>query len=364
MKNIALSLLLVCLFGCSSAEDHTVSLFVGTAGKSATSGISVCKFDTLSGALSEARVVAHIPNCNYLHISNDGNYLFSVAQDSDNRFMIHSYQILENDSLQFISSVNSLGNDPCFVEYIDEKNLLISANYSSGSIAYFKVSDQGVINKGKSISHTGSGPNKGRQKSPHAHSIRYDYNNGFFYAADLGADKVMVYALEGDDLVIRDSIMCNPGDGPRHLDFHPDNSMMAVVNELSMSVTTYALNEEGIFKEELQTLTLVPASFEEPAKAADIHFSQDGKYLYASNRGFDAIGIFKVNADSKLDFLEFQTEGVSWPRNFNVTLKNWLLLANRDDNQLRVFALENNGLLKASGSVADSDLPICIKVKK
>lgn len=364
MKNIALSLIIVCFFGCTSAKDNSVSLFIGSVGKESNNGISTCKFDTLTGVISEMRVVAKVANCNFLHVSNDGTYLFSVAQDADNKSKINSYRIKTNDSLELISSVNPIGKGPCFVEYVDDENLLVSANYSSGSIAYFNVKD-GVISEGKSLSHMGSGPNKGRQKKAHAHSIRYDAKNGFFYSADLGADKIMVYALEGNDLVVADSIISAPGNGPRHLDFHPGNTIMAVVNELNTSVTTYACNANGIYKDELQTVSLLPNDFKDFAKAADIHFSQDGKYLYASNRGFNAIGVFKVNDGSKLEFVSYQTEGVNWPRNFNAAFENWLLVANRDDNQVRAFERNaNSGLLKANGSVANTDLPVCIKVKK
>lgn len=41
-------------------------------------------------------------------------------------------------------------------------------------------------------------------------------------------------------------------------------------------------------------------------KAADIHISKDGKFLYASDRGLDSIAIYEVNENGTLKTIVYQ----------------------------------------------------------
>jgi hypothetical protein len=85
-----------------------------------------------------------------------------------------------------------------------------------------------------SVAFTGSGPNRERQASPHAHQAVVDAARGRLLVSDLGADRLRVIGLDGlpaslphDDA---DDIVIHAGAGPRHLVIEGD--LAVVANEL------------------------------------------------------------------------------------------------------------------------------------
>ena len=94
------------------------------------------------------------------------------------------------------------------------------------------------------------------------------------------------------------------GAGPRHLTFHPSKNNIYVLNELDNTITLVTKNN-GVF-EKRNSISTIPADFTEFTKAADIHISKNGKFVYASNRGYNSIAIFSVNPDNgTLTFFSF-----------------------------------------------------------
>ena len=56
----------------------------------------------------------------------------------------------------------------------------------------------------------------------------------------------------------------------------------------------------------------------QPSHASEISFSDDGKYLYAANRGHDSIAVFELKADLSLSLVEIVPSGgrVPWTMSF------------------------------------------------
>lgn len=345
-----------------------VLMYIGTSTDDSLKGIEYCYFDTLSGQISEPMLANKIHNPNFLEIDTENNVLLALSrsqQKDGNGSALNHYNIdTSNGQLTLISQAAVPGQGPCYVALDKSGKRVMVANYSSGEVCAYKL-DDGKLSYLNSVKHYGSGPNQSRQDKPHAHSIDIDPQSDFIYAADLGADKLLVYKMTNDGLVSVDSVMCKPGAGPRHFDFSPNGKMLAVLNELDCTVTTFAKDSSGIYKDEIQTLSILPDTFAGEAKAADIHFSPDGNFLYASNRGFNCIAVFAVN-DSNLQWVEFMTDGINWPRNFAIDPSgNYLLSANRDGNNISIYKRNREtGKLTMLPYAAEVERPFCIKFHK
>lgn len=80
---------------------------------------------------------------------------------------------------------------------------------------------------------------------------------------------------------------------------------------------------------------------------AEIGISNDGKFVYCSNRGYDTLAVFKVLTDGKLQSVSYVTTYGKTPRHFSITPDDkYLIVANQDSNNLVVFKrdLENGAL--------------------
>ena len=345
-------------------ENSKVLMYIGTSNNNELKGIEYCFFDTVTGELSEAKLAAKLLNPNFLEVDKRARLVYAVGaisgKDGKKRSVVKSFEVDEMSGvLNEVAERTVPGIGPCYVALDAEKENIMVAYYGSGEVSAFGA---GTLNHINRLKHHGNGPVESRQKTPHAHSIDVDPQSNFVYSADLGADKLMVYASNSTGLTKVDSVMCHPGAGPRHFDFSPDGKIMAVLNELDCSVSTFEKDSKEVYSKTLQTLTLLPDTFTGFAKAADIHFSTDGKFLYASNRGFNCIGIFKVNGKA-LEFVEFVTEAINWPRNFSMDPSgNYLLVANRDSDNIVVFKRDKNtGGLTLTDFQTKVEKPICVK---
>ena len=83
-------------------------------------------------------------------------------------------------------------------------------------------------------------------------------------------------------------------------------------------------------------------SFKGESYCADIHISNDQKFVYGSNRGENSIVVFKRNLET--GFLEkiqnISTKG-DWPRNFTLSPNGkHLLVANQKSNNISVYKID------------------------
>ena len=153
-----------------------------------------------------------------------------------------------------------------------------------------------------------------------------------------------------------------PGAGPRHLEFHPNKEVIFVINELNSTVSVVNMTENKW--EVVQNISTLPEGFEGASNCADIHISNDGKYLYGSNRGHNSIVVFKVHEKNQsLEFLTTVSVEGNWPRNFGITPNgDWLLVANQKSNDITVFRIDKKtGLPEFSGKKLDMPSPVCIE---
>ena len=110
------------------------------------------------------------------------------------------------------------------------------------------------------------------------------------------------------------------------------------------------------------SISTLPSGYTEYSKAADIHISKDGKFLYASNRGHESIVIFEVNSeDGTLKTIGFESVLGEQPRNFSLSPdEEFLLVANQDTDNIISFKRDSlTGKLTFVSEIS-APTPVCI----
>jgi 6-phosphogluconolactonase len=105
----------------------------------------------------------------------------------------------------------------------------------------------------------------------------------------------------------------------------------------------------------------LPLGVRTPSSNAEIRVTQDGRFLYASNRGHDSIAAFQINeATGALTLIHtISTEGKT-PRNFGIAPNDRLIVAgNQDSHTILSYKIdEETGRLTPTGKKAATPSPV------
>jgi 6-phosphogluconolactonase len=344
-------------------------LYIGTYTDAESEGIYRSIFNTETGDISNPELLAKVNNASFQCITGNKKQLWSVSESSEGQGEVTGFAIdAHTGNLHLLESYFTQGDGPCYVGYHEATKSVLTANYGSGNVTAIPVNKSGKLKGSSSFQqHSGNGPKLNRQKGPHAHCIKPDLNGKFIYSADLGTDKIYAYTIKKNKLELYKEISLEAGSGPRHIAFHPANKSMTVVNELNSTIAIFLPDNDGCFSEFKSSITTIPASFTENNQCADIHFSPDGQYLYASNRGHNSIAAFKVNqVTMELTPIGWMQETIKWPRNFTIAPSgNFLLVANKNSDKITVFRIDpRSGLLEFTGKELLISKPVCLNLFK
>ena len=372
-----------CLFGiavsfveAADAPSGKQRVYFGTYTGKVSKGIYRSELDLATGKLSPAVLAGEAASPSFLAIAPNQKFLYSVGEISDfggkkagavNAFAIDA----ATGNLTLLNQQSSVGAGPCHVVVDREGKNVLVANYGGGSAAVLPIQADGKIGEASSfVQHKGTSVDKGRQESPHAHSINVDAKNRFAFVADLGLDTVQVYRLDSAKGTITandpPAAKVEPGSGPRHFAFHPSGKFAYVINEMSLTVTAFQYDAEKGLLTSQQTITTLPEGVTDRKgmSTAEVVVHPSGKFLYGSNRGHHSIAIFAIDQSTgKLTAVGHQGMGIKTPRNFNVDpTGNYLLVANQDGDSVVVFRVDQaTGKLEPTGSTIEVPMPVCVK---
>ncbi len=352
------------------ASAEKLTFFIGTSAGGAlkSEGIYRSSINLATGELVDPVLVAKAESPNFLEISPDGKYLYSVTRGSDGGKVV-SFDIAEDgEALKNTASLPS-GKGPCHIAVSPDGRGVFVADYSGGAAFSYRVDEKGALATAESeIKFTGSGADPKRQKRPHCHSATVSPDGRFVYFADLGTDRIMIYSLAGEAATLTPAdppfAKLQPAAGPRHMTFAPDGKTAYVINELDSTMTVFTQDPKSGALTEKQTISTLPGDFKGTSKCAEVRVHPTGEFLYGSNRGFDSIVVYKVGAqDGGLSYVEHETEGIEWPRNFNLTPDGkWCLVANANGDNISVFKIDiKTGALSATSHKISVGKPMCIR---
>lgn len=357
----------ILFFGCKNGQDNmkeiekdnSIHFYVGTYTSKVAKGIYKYKLSK-KGILEQIGLVAETNNPSFLTKTIDNKTLLAVDETSkDETGFVKSYKILK-DSLVFISKSKSGGAHPCHIMVNDENQILV-ANYTGGNVGLLKVDKTGQLSSLLNVQqHLGKGTTE-RQRKPHAHSVWFHPIKPVVVSVDLGTNQLWFSTIDKNKLNFTNqkTLKMADGAGPRHLTFHPNNEWIYVLNELNNTVSLVKEEKDTYFV--ASSISTLPKDFTAYSKAADIHISKDGKFLYTSNRGHDSIAIYEVNEDGTLKTIGYQAVLGKNPRNFSLSpMEDYLLVANQDSNNIISFKRNvTTGKLTFVDEIA-APMPVCI----
>jgi 6-phosphogluconolactonase len=371
---LALTLLSLALLLPAFAEDALVYIGTYTARAGGASkdpvskGIYVAKMNLDTGEISAPELAAETQNPSFLVIHQNGKFLYAVGELGGSGGTVTAYTIdRASGKLTKLNHQPAHGTSTCHVIVDKTGKYVLLANYGNGSVASYPINADGSLGEAISIlQHKGSSVNPQRQRGPHAHSINLDATNKFAVAADLGTDKLYVYAFDAKTgkLSEHSDISMKPGAGPRHFNFHPSNKYAYAINEMHSTVTAMSFDPIAGRLTEIQTIPTIPIAPEPNMSTAEILVHPSGNFVYGSNRGHDSIAVFSIDKKTgKLARVENEPTQGKTPRNFGISPDGkWLVAANQNTDSMVVFKIDpKTGTLTPNGQKIDAPMPVCVR---
>ena len=349
-------------------KSKPVDVFFGTSGQEAK-GIYYATFDSSTGKYNQAILAAEINSPGFLAKHPNGEILYAVARWKGGAGTV-GYHLGAGGELKEFTRITCPDGPACHISVHPTGKFLLTAQYGGGSVAIFPLGKDGVLKNPTVIEHKGSSKVVAkRQDAPHPHWVGFSPDGKYALIPDLGLDQIVIYQVDVDKPAIIPHGKSNsiPGGGPRHMRFSIDGKFIYLLNELSLSITTFAWDaQRGTAKR----LTTTPAISEEVKagesfnSSAEILVHPSGQFVYSSNRGHDTVSVYKANPlTGKLKVVQVQPIRGAFPRNINLTPNaDWLLAAGADSNTIAAHRIDpkTGKLTYQRGSVINVPSPICI----
>ncbi|MBX3744632.1 MAG: lactonase family protein [Verrucomicrobiae bacterium] len=365
----AFRILLVAILGLSGlARAETWHVYFGTGGPGAK-GIYRSSFDTASGRLAPAELAAEIASPGFLAVHPDGTKLYAVAGFPGGPG-VAAYRMAPDGSLAPLGTSPTGDGGGAHVAVHPSGRFLLTAQYGGGSVAVFPLDAEG--RPGVATLHRHEGGSRvvaNRQNAPHPHWCGFSPDGRYALVPDLGMDGIVIYRVDVEHGTLeRHGFAASvPGGGPRHMRFSIDGRFIHLLNELSLSVTSFAWDAASGTARRLGT---IPALSEEAKakeafnSAAEILVHPSGRFVYSSNRGHDTVTVYRADPETAgLEVIQVQPIRGAFPRNINLAPGGgWLLAAGADSNTVAVHRVNSDTgeLTYQTRGIINVPAPICI----
>lgn len=362
----------------SHCRAESFRVYVGTYTNGTKSeGIYRFDLDSDTGKTTEPKVAAKVANPSFLAIHKNGKHLYSVNEiDNQNGKKtggLSAFEIQANGDLKLMNQVETGGGAPCHLSIDPTGKFVIFANYGGGSSGSVSIQPDGSLGKIKSfIQHKGKSVNPQRQESPHAHSANFSPDGKFAYVADLGLDKILVFAFDAHSGEMTPAnppfVEVKPGSGPRHFAFAPGGKRAYVINELANTVIAFDVNSATGELKESQSIGTLPADFTGTSYTAEVVVHPTGHFVYGSNRGYHSITAFNVGRDGSLKYgSNYMSKAIDTPRNFNVDpTGKWMVIEGQNTGQIEIHAIDpkTGAVAETPANTVQISTPVCAKFLK
>lgn len=354
-----------------SKSQQRLLLFVGSYTETADSGVYLYEMDPSSGEIQVLDQAAGMKNPTFLGVDREHRKLYAISETNLEGERIGEVIAFDIDpsagKLRELNRVTTIRPSSSHIQLDRENRFAAVSGYHGGNVGLLGIEPDGLAGKLQDErQHAGQGADPARQDRPHPHSVIFSPDNRFVLVADLGLDKIFVYALDqaAGRLIHQSEAQTPPGTGPRHLAFHPGGRWLYSINEVNSTISAFTYDPATGRLELQDTVSTLPEDFNGENTTAEIAISPDGRYLYGSNRGHDSLVQFAIDsASGKLTLVEHVSSEGGHPRHFALTPDGQhLISANRDSNLLALFEVNpDSGKLKFTGRTVSVSKPVCVK---
>src|SRR3954470_8329652 len=301
-----------------------------------------------------------------------------MAVTPDKRFLIAAvrskpYQAFTYGIDRGSGALTQVGAGPLAESYpyitIDRSaRFLLGASYGGHQVGVNPIGSDGRVGEPAQVVPT----------ARNAHAIRLDNTNQVVFVPHLGTDQVFQFVFDEQSGRLTANtppvLQMKQGTGPRHLIVSKDNRFVYLLNELTATVTTLALDAKTGLLKELDSVSVLPPdtklgpgvprgavgtpganqaprNTDNDVWAADLHLTPDGRFLYASERTSSTLGAFRVDPSSgKLTFLG-STPTEKQPRGFNIDpTGRFVVVSGELSDTISSYAIDaESGALKPVG---------------
>ncbi|HQW30602.1 MAG TPA: lactonase family protein [Verrucomicrobiales bacterium] len=328
---------ILCLFsiGAVLALFPTFPIFAGTVVYVSEGGhnrIGIFSLDEKKEALTRIGDVELEGSPGPLALSKDGRHLYASVRS------VSQFSTLSVDPatglLKVISTVPASGG-AAYIHVDRTGRWLLGAYYGEGLVSVSRIDEEGVIV---------DEPLWVLDIGPKAHCIVTDPSNRFAYCPhplDLNCVDQFRFDEKTGKLTLNDpnTLSGGPGNGPRHLKFHPNGKWAYLANEQGKSASLCYYDSEKGTLEVKQTLSSLPKEWDSPrASGAEIKISADGRFLYTSNRGHESITTFSIDQGSGMMTVLDRVPTEKIPRSFDLLPgEKFMVVAGQGEGRLVLY---------------------------
>ena len=264
-----------------------------------------------------------------LYSSNETDRVGDAKEGTVSAFAINR----ADGQLTVLNTVPSGGAGPTYVSVHPAGRFLLAANYFGGSVAVLPIPAAGRLGAAADVKVDAGtiGPRRATNAPPgsfafsghdrtHAHMIQADASGRFVLHVDLGLDRIFVWRFDAERGVLtpgdHHEVALPPGDGPRHVAFHPNGRWLYSIQEEGSTVVLFDWDGAAGRLTARQTISSLPPGYAGSNFCSEILVATDGRFVYAGNRLHDSIGIFAVGRTGELTFAGDEWTRGNYPRSF------------------------------------------------
>lgn len=322
-------------------------------------GIYQATLDEQDNKITAVKPYIELENPSYLTISKQ-NILYTVVKVAD-KGGLAAYN-LNGDQPQLINRTMADGAPPAYVAIDEARQLVYAANYHKGQINIHQIQADGGLKLVNTVTHQGSSI-KPEQKSAHVHYTDLT-PDGQLIVCDLGTDEVTLYAVdEMGNTKLSSTFKTPAGFGPRHLVFHPNQKTVYLLGELASQIIVLDYDSHTSQLTPQQTLSMLPDDCTVKSAGAAIRISQDGHYLYASNRGYNSLVVYQIDSgNQQLKVIQQISTAGDFPRDFNFDQTEALIIVgNQNSDNATLYRRDfETGLLTLIQKEIDAPECVCV----
>jgi 6-phosphogluconolactonase len=280
------------------AEKAKYMAYVGSysyTGKA--KGITVFDVDVEAGTFTR-RGEVEVNNSSYVIASNDGKFLYSIADEG-----VVAFRIEPDGNLTRLNSTYINGMRGCHLSTDFDNNHIFVSGYHDGKATIVNRNSDGTVGQiAAQVFHKGLGGVAERSFRPHITCTRMTPDKHYVLACDSGIDQVRIYSFNNNTLELVDAIRCDLDSSPRHFRYSPDGRFIYLMYERKnvIDVFTYEYSEKGPIIERIQTVPCAGKNTKKTAAATTIRPTSDMGYFFCGVAGDETVSLFKRDAETGL----------------------------------------------------------------
>jgi 6-phosphogluconolactonase len=332
----------------SNAEDGTIGMYTLRADGSLEAGARV----------DAAKVVMPMA------VSPDKRFLIAAVRSKP--YEAYTYAIDKKSGALKLVGKGPLAESYPYITIDGTGRFLLGASYGAHQVGVNPIGKDGKVGEPIQVVPT----------ARNAHAIRIDGTNRFVFVPHLGTDQMFQFVLDKKSGKLSANtppvVQLKQGTGPRHFIFSKDNKFVYLLNELTATVTTLALDAKTGTLKELDSASALPPdtklgpgaprgavgvpgqaprNTDNDIWASDLHLTPNGRFLYAAERTSSTLGTFRVDGTTGKLTYAGSTPTEKQPRGFAIDPSSrFVVVSGEKSGTISSYAIDaETGALKEIG---------------